>query len=553
MAPSIRIPNGVAFPSGHPAGVDRRHNGFSSPCIPTGTPEASTIPTPAVCFRGPGGAGTIAGMGPHYWHTIAESNFPWERDALEFIRQRLPDREPYRAWSNFEFIADDGSINEVDLLVLTPAGFFLIEIKSRPGILRGDAGTWTWEHERRLVTDDNPVFAANRKAKKLKSLLEKQKAIKNLKGRLPFLETLVFCSAPGLDLKLEGTARCRVCLRDRDAAGEQPARPGIIAALERRDCVGLDAQAKGQGDRAVAKAISQALTVRNLLAFKPRRLSRLRGVGNKTRREITDALKILRPRLGVQAEAAPPTTLVGPEALHGEAEPTVLSVDLLARHVTRSDPRARNDTERRFLAAFLGLDLELPDPWPSQTDVAVHLGVSRGRVGQQASTAQERWNRDPSLTRLRADILDILMTAQGVMAIDELAAAVLMARGSVEDEPHRSRLAIAVTRAAVEVERVMPDSRLVVRRDRDRVLVAVSQPGPTMRSAWAMRPMIWPRKTRWSRRPACWNDCGPCARQRASNRFPMPGSFAWLLPAARPAPSPASRKSTPEAWTALGH
>lgn len=53
------------------------------------------------------------------WQAIADSEFPWERDALAFVRERLPDHDPYRAWSSFEFIADDGSINEVDLLVWT--------------------------------------------------------------------------------------------------------------------------------------------------------------------------------------------------------------------------------------------------------------------------------------------------------------------------------------------------------------------------------------------------------------------------------------------------
>ena len=77
-----------------------------------------------------------------FWTTVSESQFPWERDALNFIRERFPGREPYRAWSNFEFIADDGSINEVDLLAFTPQGFFLIEIKSRPGRVSGDAGAW---------------------------------------------------------------------------------------------------------------------------------------------------------------------------------------------------------------------------------------------------------------------------------------------------------------------------------------------------------------------------------------------------------------------------
>src|SRR2546423_316843 len=67
------------------------------------------------------------------WITVTESRYPWERDALDFVRDRFPDHEPYRAWANFEFIALDGSINEVDLLVLSPVGFFLVEIKSRPG------------------------------------------------------------------------------------------------------------------------------------------------------------------------------------------------------------------------------------------------------------------------------------------------------------------------------------------------------------------------------------------------------------------------------------
>ena len=43
------------------------------------------------------------------WQAITDSEFPWERDALAFVRERLPDHDPYRAWSNFEFIADDGS------------------------------------------------------------------------------------------------------------------------------------------------------------------------------------------------------------------------------------------------------------------------------------------------------------------------------------------------------------------------------------------------------------------------------------------------------------
>ena len=111
-------------------------------------------------------------MQPPLWTEATPSQYPWEREALAFIRARLPDHEPYRAWSNFEFIAGDGSVNEVDLVVLTKKGFFLVEIKSRPGRVDGDASTWTWNQDGRRTTVDNPLLLANRKAKKLKSLLE---------------------------------------------------------------------------------------------------------------------------------------------------------------------------------------------------------------------------------------------------------------------------------------------------------------------------------------------------------------------------------------------
>ncbi|MGK7952972.1 MAG: BREX system serine/threonine kinase PglW [Xenococcaceae cyanobacterium] len=182
------------------------------------------------------------------WIRVSESRFPWEREALEFIRQQFPSHSPYLAWSNFEFIANDGSINEVDLLVFTPQGFFLIEIKSRPGRLTGDAGTWTWRtSDNKVLTTDNPLIATNNKAKKLKSLLEAQKACRK-KERLPFIEALIFCSAPDLQVDLSGTASYRICSRS-----------GIMAAITRRECPGLRPQPIGNHNRPMVKMISQAM------------------------------------------------------------------------------------------------------------------------------------------------------------------------------------------------------------------------------------------------------------------------------------------------------
>ena len=188
----------------------------------------------------------------HRWHTIAESQFPWERDALDYLRERLPNQEPFRAWSNFEFIAEDGSIYEVDLVVLTAAGFLLIEIKSHPGIVEGDVHTWIWKDGNRESVTDNPIILANQKAKKLASLLKRQPALN--RTRAPFLEAIVFCSAPGIRISLAGPAALNVYERDRGT--EETKDQGIIARLT---VPPVATRRGGRVDGSTAKAIARAM------------------------------------------------------------------------------------------------------------------------------------------------------------------------------------------------------------------------------------------------------------------------------------------------------
>src|SRR5262245_25694644 len=192
------------------------------------------------------------------WHPITESSYPWEQDALNFIRERLPDQEPYHVWSNFEFIADLGSVNEVDALVLAPGGFFLVEIKSRPGVLDGDAHTWIWRDQGRETLTDNPLLLTNRKAKRLISLLKQQRAASNM--RLPFLEPIVFCSAAGLQVKLHGPAASGVRIRDKEQSDTRPnAIPGIIATLTRPPSMDPgQVRVDGNVARAIIRALDQA-------------------------------------------------------------------------------------------------------------------------------------------------------------------------------------------------------------------------------------------------------------------------------------------------------
>ena len=96
------------------------------------------------------------------WQAVSQSQFAWEREALDWLRHQLPDREPWHAWTHFEFIDEEGKVNEVDALILTPAGLFLVEIKSRPGTVSGDAHTWSWVTDGRERAYDNPLICRQR-------------------------------------------------------------------------------------------------------------------------------------------------------------------------------------------------------------------------------------------------------------------------------------------------------------------------------------------------------------------------------------------------------
>ena len=191
-----------------------------------------------------------------HWITVAESAFPWEMAALRYLRERLPEQEPFRAWANFEFVADDGSINEVDLLVVSLYKIYLVEIKSRPGRVWGDTSTWTWTHEGHTSTDDNPLLLANRKAKKLKALLQRQKALHG--QRLPYVEPIIFLSAPGLRCELSGAACTGVYMRQES---ERQGYPDIVAVLSGTTELsrGRQGAAMPPIDRRLSQAISRAI------------------------------------------------------------------------------------------------------------------------------------------------------------------------------------------------------------------------------------------------------------------------------------------------------
>ncbi|MDQ0958620.1 serine/threonine protein kinase [Streptomyces sp. B4I13] len=106
------------------------------------------------------------------WTTVTESEFDHEHRGLEAVREKLPDADPWRAWSNFTFTAHTGHVREVDLLVIAPGGVHMIELKDWHGSVTSENGTWVQTtpggHRR---PHGNPLHLVNKKAKELASLL----------------------------------------------------------------------------------------------------------------------------------------------------------------------------------------------------------------------------------------------------------------------------------------------------------------------------------------------------------------------------------------------
>jgi hypothetical protein len=175
--------------------------------------------------------------------------------------------------------------------------------------------------------------------------------------------------------------------------------------------LGLSTRANNALDR------MNVVTVRDLLQVPLTQINRLRGVGNKTRREIAATFNDLRLRFPDVENIGP----AKPEPKEEEQETQVASVDLIAEQLRSAG--VTGEAEKRILYAFLGFD-DVNQPgsytWPSQTDTASRLEITRARVSQVIVRARERWKKNPSVTALRDAVDMILQTYGGAMTVGDL-------------------------------------------------------------------------------------------------------------------------------------
>lgn len=177
------------------------------------------------------------------WTTVTESAFEHERRGLEAIRKRLPDEEPWRAWSNFTFTANSGHVREVDLLVVGPAGVFLVELKDWHGSVHGGGNDWGQTTPGGITRrHGNPLHLSNSKAKELAGLLNGVASHPGDRSKIWVGEAVCFTddklriSLPTADMNGVFTVKQLV-----EMLGSQPgdARHRITAAMSLRVDAGL--------------------------------------------------------------------------------------------------------------------------------------------------------------------------------------------------------------------------------------------------------------------------------------------------------------------------
>ncbi len=127
------------------------------------------------------------------------------------LREYLPDSDPYHVWPNIVFTAPDRSTNEIDALVFTPRGVFVVELKHWQGDVGGGGTVWVRRPPNgRLTPEDSPYYATDLKAKRLRSLLEHHARRLGVTVQVPRVHAIVFLHAQHMTCTLDQISRTNV-------------------------------------------------------------------------------------------------------------------------------------------------------------------------------------------------------------------------------------------------------------------------------------------------------------------------------------------------------
>jgi serine/threonine protein kinase len=267
----------------------------------------------------------------------------------------------------------------------------------------------------------------------------------------------------------------------------------------------------------IARRHLAAETVADLAAVPTREIQRMPGIGRDTRKELIARSQQWRQqlRLSEGSDQGRPLTESSPQraratagstpsaeapADHEPADPAErlaeLPVDEVARRLAPlSLPLFRQATGLDVLpqgaaspasaaqpgsAALRGTASQADErrvaPWASRDDVARALRMTALEAAMLLEAVHARWTKSvPGLDLVRDDVAAILREHGRVMGLDQLAVALLVRRGSAEDDPaQRLREAALCVRAAIETEERRAAPRMLSQRQQGSILIALT-------------------------------------------------------------------------------
>lgn len=153
------------------------------------------------------------------WIVMGAPATPQEAAALEAFRKVLPDDGRTTAWVNLTFIDSNNRTAEVDVLLLTPVGFFCVELKGWHGTITGNSQRWYQPGK----THENPFLVTDRKGKRLASLLKSYAPNQQVERAVPWVTPLIVLHGEGSTFAVDQSGRPGVIKLNGYSVASQPA------------------------------------------------------------------------------------------------------------------------------------------------------------------------------------------------------------------------------------------------------------------------------------------------------------------------------------------
>lgn len=149
------------------------------------------------------------------WVSLGEPASAAEAEALNRVRELLPDDGVSHAWSNLTFVDTNGNTAEVDVLLVSRVGVFVLELKGWYGRISGDQQSFELVAApgRPPVFERNPYILADQKAKRLASLL-RTIAPPQAQRVVPFIGAKVILHGRNSQVDLPGVASSGILALD---------------------------------------------------------------------------------------------------------------------------------------------------------------------------------------------------------------------------------------------------------------------------------------------------------------------------------------------------